>query len=276
MDPARRSTEEPSDPDTNGCAMLLKDKKGLIFGVANGHSIAWAIAQEAANQGATLGFTYLNDAMERRVRPLAESVNSPIILPCDACNDDELDNVFKAVDEQWDGQLDFVVHSIAFAQRDDLKGKFVDTSRDGFRTALEVSAFSLVAMAQRAASRMTDGGSIITMTYHGSQQVVPNYNVMGVAKAALEASVRYLATDLGDASIRVNAVSAGPVKTLSAKGISGFGSMLKNSAEIAPLKRNVEIAEVAKTAVFLLSDYSSGVTGEVLYVDAGLNTRACV
>lgn len=256
--------------------MLLNEKKGLIFGVANGHSIAWAIAQEAAKQGAELGFTYLNEALERRVRPLAESVNSPLIAQCDACNDEELDAVFKLVDEQWGGQLDFVVHSIAFAQREDLQGKFVDTSRDGFRTALEISAYSLVAIAQRAAARMKEGGSLITLTYHGSQQVVPNYNVMGVAKAALEASVRYLADDLGDNGIRVNAVSAGPVKTLSAKGIRGFGTMLKNSAEVAPLKRNVEIAEVANTAVFLCSDYSSGVTGEVLYVDAGLNTKACV
>lgn len=256
--------------------MLLKDKKGLIFGVANGHSIAWAIAQEAAQQGATLGFTFLNEALERRVRPLAESVNSPLIVPCDAGNDEDIDKVFQAVDELWDGQLDFVVHSIAFAQREDLQGKFVDTSREGFRTALEVSAYSLVAIAQRAASRMKNGGSLITLTYHGSQQVVPNYNVMGVAKAALEASVRYLANDLGETGIRVNAVSAGPVKTLSAKGIKGFGDMLRNSADVAPLKRNVDIAEVGKTAVFLLSDYSSGVTGEVLYVDAGLNTKACV
>ena len=256
--------------------MLLKDKKGLIFGVANGHSIAWAIAQEAAQQGATLGFTFLNEALERRVRPLAESVNSPLIVPCDAGNDEELDKVFQSVDELWDGQLDFVVHSIAFAQREDLQGKFVDTSRAGFRTALEVSAFSLVAIAQRAATRMKNGGSLITLTYHGSQQVVPNYNVMGVAKAALEASVRYLANDLGEDAIRVNAVSAGPIKTLSAKGIKGFGDMLRNSAGVAPLKRNVEVAEVAKTAVFLLSDYSSGVTGEVLYVDGGLNTKACV
>lgn len=256
--------------------MLLKDKKGLIFGVANGHSIAWAIAQEAAAQGATLGFTYLNEAMERRVRPLAEKVNSPIIAQCDACNDEELNAVFKAVDETWGGELDFVVHSIAFAQREDLQGKFLDTSRDGFKTALEISAFSLVAIAQRAASRLREGGSLITLTYHGSQQVVPNYNVMGVAKAALEASVRYLANDMGEAGVRVNAVSAGPIKTLSAKGIRGFGDMLKNSAETAPLRRNVEVAEVAKTSVFLLSDYSSGVTGEVLYVDGGLNTKACV
>ena len=261
--------------EPNPRRMLLKDKKGLIFGVANGHSIAWAIAQEAAAQGATLGFTYLNESMERRVRPLAESVESPLIVQCDACNDDELDSVFQAVDEQWGGELDFVVHSIAFAQREDLQGKFLNTSRAGFGTALETSAFSLVAIAQRAASRMKEGGSFITLTYHGSQQVVPNYNVMGVAKAALEASVRYLANDLGESGIRVNAVSAGPIKTLSAKGIKGFGDMLRNSAEVAPLKRNVNVAEVAKTSVFLLSDYSSGVTGEVLYVDGGLNTKAC-
>lgn len=256
--------------------MLLKDKKGLIFGVANGHSIAWAIAQEAHKQGATLGFTYLNESMERRVRPLAEELSSPIIVQCDACIDQELDNVFQAVDEVWGGELDFVVHSIAFAQREDLQGKFVDTSRAGFLTALEVSAYSLVAIAQKAHTRMKPGGSFITLTYHGSQQVVPNYNVMGVAKAALEASVRYLANDLGESGLRVNAVSAGPIKTLSAKGIRGFGDMLKNSADVAPLKRNVDVAEVATTSTFLLSDYSSGITGEVLYVDGGLNTKACV
>ena len=256
--------------------MLLKDKKGLIFGVANNLSIAWAIAQEAAEQGATLGFTYLNENLERRVRPLAESVNAGLILPCDAGNDAELDAVFETVDKEWGGQLDFVVHSIAFAQREDLAGRFVDTSRAGFATALEVSAYSLVAIAQRAAQRMTNGGSLITLTYHGSQQVVPNYNVMGVAKAALESSVRYLAADLGPQGVRVNAISAGPVKTLSAKGISGFSNMLKGSVEVAPLGRNIETSEVGKASVFLLSDYSSGITGEVLYVDAGLNIRACV
>lgn len=256
--------------------MLLKDKKGLIFGVANNLSIAWGIAQEAHAQGATLGFTYLNEALERRVRPLAESLNSPLILPCDVGNDAEVDAVFEAVDKEWGGQLDFLVHSIAFAQREDLQGRFVDTSRAGFATALEVSAYSLVAVAQRAASRMTNGGSIITLTYHGSQQVVPNYNVMGVAKAALESSVRYLAADLGQQAIRVNAISAGPVKTLSAKGISGLSNMLKGSVEVAPLGRNIETSEVGKSAVFLLSDYSSGITGEVVYVDAGLNIRACV
>ena len=256
--------------------MLLKEKKGLIFGVANGHSIAWAIAQEAAAQGATLGFTYLNDAMERRVRPLAESVQAPIIVPCDANCDEQLDAVFAEVDQKWGGELDFVVHAIAYAEREDLKGRFMDTSRKGFHTALETSAYSLVAMAQRSQSRMKAGGSIITLTYHGSQQVVPNYNVMGVAKAALESSVRYLAMDLGGDKIRVNAVSAGAVKTLSAKGIAGFGNMLKNTVDIAPLKRNIEVSEVANTAVFLLSDYSSGVTGETLYVDAGMNTVASV
>lgn len=256
--------------------MLLKDKKGLIFGVANNLSIAWAIAQEASAQGATLGFTYLNEALERRVRPLAESLSAPLILPCDVGNDAEIDAVFETVDREWGGQLDFVVHSIAFAQREDLQGRFVDTSRSGFATALETSAYSLVAIAQRAASRMTEGGSMITLTYHGSQQVVPNYNVMGVAKAALESSVRYLAADLGGQNIRVNAISAGPVKTLSAKGISGLSNMLKGSQEVAPLGRNIETAEVGKASVFLLSDYSSGITGEVLYVDAGLNIRAVV
>jgi enoyl-[acyl-carrier protein] reductase I len=256
--------------------MLLNGKKGLIFGVANNMSIAWGIAQEAAAQGATLGFTYLNEALERRVRPLAESLSAPLVLPCDAGKDEELDAVFSAVEKEWGGQLDFVVHSIAFAQREDLQGRFVDTSRSGFATALEVSAYSLVAIAQRAARLMTAGGSIITLTYHGSRQVVPNYNVMGVAKAALESSVRYLAADLGGQGVRVNAISAGPVKTLSAKGISGFSNMLKGSVEVAPLGRNIETAEVGKSAVFLLSDLSSGVTGEILYVDAGLNIRACV
>ena len=256
--------------------MLLKDKKGLIFGVANNLSIAWGIAQEAAAQGATLGFTFLNEALERRVRPLAESLKAPLILPCDAGNDEHIDAVFAAVDEHWGGQLDFVVHSIAYAEREDLQGRFVDTSRKGFATALETSAYSLVAIAQRAAQRMASGGSMITLTYHGSQQVVPNYNVMGVAKAALEASVRYLAADLGAQNIRVNAISAGPIKTLSAKGISGFSNMLKGSVEVVPLGRNIETSEVGKSAVFLLSDYSSGITGEVLYVDAGLNIRACI
>lgn len=255
--------------------MLLNGKKGLIFGVANNLSIAWGIAQEAHNQGAQQGFTYLNEALEKRVRPLAESLNAPLILPCDAGNDEQVDAVFETVDKEWGG-LDFVVHSIAYAEREDLQGRFVDTSRTGFRTALEVSAFSLVAIAQRAAKRMKDGGSIITLTYHGSQQVVPNYNVMGVAKAALESSVRYLAADLGRDGIRVNAISAGPVKTLSAKGIAGFSNMLKGSVEVAPLGRNIDTAEVGKTAVFLLSDLSSGVTGEIIYVDAGLNIRACI
>lgn len=256
--------------------MLLQDKKGLIFGVANNLSIAWGIAQQAHAEGACLGFTYLNEALERRVRPLAESLSSPLILPCDVNNDENIDAVFDQVQKVWGGQLDFVVHSIAFAQREDLQGRFVDTSRAGFLTALEASAYSLVAIAKRASALMTTGGSLITLTYHGSQQVVPNYNVMGVAKAALESSVRYLAADLGEQGIRVNAISAGPIKTLSAKGISGLSNMLKGSIDVAPLRRNVETSEVGNSAVFLLSDLSSGITGEVLYVDAGLHIRACV
>lgn len=251
---------------------LLENKKGLVFGVANKMSIAWAIAQEAHAQGAELGFTFLNEALEKRVRPLAEELSSPLIEPCDVGDDAQVQAVFEKAEKQW-GKLDFLVHSIAFAQREDLQGKFLDTSREGFRTALEVSAYSLVALARAAAPLMKDGGSIITMTYYGSQKVVQNYNVMGVAKAALEASVRYLATDMGPDQIRVNAVSAGPVKTLSAKGIRGFNNMLSHCGEMSPLKRNVEADEVAKSAVFLLSDYSNGITGEVLYVDSGYNTK---
>lgn len=251
---------------------LLENKRGLVFGVANAHSIAWAIAQEAHAQGATLGFTYLNEALERRVRPLAEQVEAAMILPCDVGSDEQVTAVFEQVKKDWGG-LDFLVHSIAFAEREDLSGRFVDTSRKGFQTALEVSAYSLVALARAAAPHMEQGGSIITMTYYGSQKVVPNYNVMGVAKAALEASVRYLAADLGPANIRVNAVSAGPVKTLSAKGIRGFNDMMHHAAEKAPLGRNVESAEVGRAAVFLLSEYSGGITGETLYVDAGYNVK---
>ncbi len=251
---------------------LLEQKKGLVVGVANTHSIAWSIAQQAREQGAELAFTYLNEALEKRVRPLAEQVDSSLVLPCDVNQDDQVEAVFKTIKDQW-GQLDFLVHAVAFAERQDLKGRFADTSRAGFRTALEVSAYSLVALARQAAPLMVEGGSIITLTYYGSQKVIPNYNVMGVAKAALEASVRYLSADLGPDNIRVNALSAGPVKTLSAKGISGFNDMLNHAASQAPLQRNVDPAEVGKTAVFLLSELSSGITGETLYVDAGYNVK---
>lgn len=247
---------------------LLENKRGLVFGVANNMSIAWAIAQEAHNQGAELGFTYLNEALEKRMRPLAESVGSSLILPCDAGKDEDLDAVFAETEKKW-GKLDFVLHSIAFAQREDLDGRFMNTSREGFRIAMDTSAYSLVAMARRAAPLLKDGGSLLTLTYYGSQKVVANYNVMGVAKAALEASVRYLAADMGPQGVRVNAISAGAIKTLSAKGIRNFNDMLKTSAERNPLARNVAIEEVGKAGTFLLSDYASGITGDILYVDAG-------
>jgi enoyl-[acyl-carrier protein] reductase I len=249
---------------------LLQGKKGLIVGVANGHSIAWGIAQQAHEQGAELAFTYLNESLEKRVRPLAESLKSPLILPCDVNRDEDIEALFAKVGEAW-GKIDFLVHSIAFADRKDLDGRFIDTSREGFRLALDVSAYSLVALARAAEPILADGSSILALTYHGSQKVMRNYNVMGVAKAALEASVRYLAADLGSRQIRVNAISAGPIKTLSAKGIRDFNDMLRHAAEKAPLQRNVEASEVGKSAVYLLSNLSSGVTGEIHYVDAGYN-----
>lgn len=248
--------------------MLLENRKGLIFGLANTYSIAWAIAQEAKAQGAELGFTYLNEAIEKRMRPLAESLQAPLILPCDVGSDEQIAAVFEEVGRTW-GRLDFLVHAIAFAQKEDLEGRYVDTSRQGFRVALETSAYSLVSLARAAAPLMTEGGSILTLSYYGAEKVVKNYNVMGVAKAALEASVRYLAADLGPQGIRVNAVSAGAIKTLSAKGIRGFNEMLGVYADRAPLRRNVETAEVGKASTFLLSPASSGITGEVLYVDSG-------
>jgi enoyl-[acyl-carrier protein] reductase I len=250
--------------------MLLENRRGLIVGVANGHSIAWAISQACHAHGAELAFTYLNESLEKRVRPLAESLNASLILPCDLSNDDHLAQLQQQVKEKW-GQLDFVVHAAAFAQREDLDGRFLDTSRDGFRIALDVSAYSLVALAKTCEPLLKPGGSILALTYYGSEKVVKNYNVMGVAKAALEASVRYLAADLGAQQVRVNAISAGPIKTLSAKGIRDFNDMLRHAGEKAPLARNVEAAEVGKAAVYLLSDLSSGVTGEVHFVDCGYN-----
>ncbi|MBS2038712.1 enoyl-ACP reductase FabI [bacterium] len=248
---------------------LLENKRGLVVGVANAHSIAWGISQACHQHGAELAFTYLNESLEKRVRPLAESLNSSLIFPCDVSVDAHLDQLRENV-EKW-GPLDFVVHAVAFAQRDDLDGRFIDTSREGFRIALDVSAYSLVALARACEPLMRPGGSILALTYYGAEKVVRNYNVMGVAKAALEASVRYLAADMGPQNLRVNAISAGPIKTLSAKGIRDFNDMLKHAAEKAPLQRNVESMEVGKSAVYLLSDLSSGVTGEVHYVDCGYN-----
>jgi enoyl-[acyl-carrier protein] reductase I len=248
----------------------MEGKRGIIFGVANELSIAWGIAQQLKAAGATLAFTYLNDSLEKRVRPLAESLGAELILPCDVCKDEEIETVFETLGKEW-GSIDFVVHAVAFANREDLKQGFSQTSRAGFHLALDISAYSLVAITRYAAPLMTNGGSIVTMTYLGSMRTIPNYNVMGVAKAALEASVRYLAVELGEKAIRVNAVSAGPIKTLAASGIANFRQKLKLMDDRAPLKRCVDQEEVGKSTLYLLSDLASGVTGEIHYVDAGFN-----
>ncbi|HEX2385556.1 MAG TPA: enoyl-ACP reductase [Candidatus Binatia bacterium] len=250
---------------------LLDGKKGVIFGVANDRSIAWAISEALHAEGAELAFTYAGEVLEKRVRPLAEGIGARIILPCDVTKDDDIKKVFDTLKSQWGG-LDILIHAIAFANREDLSNPYVQTSRAGFQLALDVSAYSMVALTREAAALMEGrGGSIVTLTYLGAEKVIPNYNVMGIAKAALEASVRYLAYDLGPKNIRVNAISAGPVKTLAAAGISGFKDMLHYAAERAPLKRNIEAEEVGRTALYLVSDLSTAVTGEVIHVDAGYN-----
>lgn len=252
---------------------LMTGKRGVIFGVANDKSIAWGIAQQLRAAGAELAFTYLNEALEKRVRPLAESLGATIILPCDVQNEDQMVNVFSELKKQW-GKIDFVVHAIAFANREDLKQPFSQTSREGFQLALDVSAYSLVSLTRCALPVLNQGSSIVAMTYLGSVRSVPAYNVMGVAKAALESSVRYLAAELGEKNIRVNAVSAGPIKTLAASGIGGFKEKLRVAEERAPLKRLVTQEDVGKSALYLLSDLSSGVTGEIHYVDGGFSTAA--
>ncbi len=250
---------------------LLDGKKGLITGVANKRSIAWAIAQAAHREGAQLAFTYQGERLKESVAELANSLGgNPPLFDCDVTNDAQMDTVFQGLRQAF-GNLDFFVHAIAFAKREELESGFLLTSRDGYRLALDVSSYSLTALAQRAAPLMTGGGSIVAMTYYGAEKVIPRYNVMGVAKAALEASVRYLAFDMGPQKIRVNALSSGPVQTLAARGISGFTDMMKIVETRAPLRRNVEIGEVANAAVFLLSPLSSGITGETLYVDCGYN-----
>jgi len=248
----------------------LAGKLGLIVGVANKRSISWAIAQAAAAAGARIALTYPSERLEENVRELAAKLENPLILPCDVSSDEQITALGAALDRDFGG-LDFLVHGAAFAPAAELSRPFVQTSRDGFRIALDVSAYSLIALARAAAPLMEKrgGGSILTLTYLGSQRVFPNYNVMGVAKAALEASVRYLASDLGAQNIRVNAISAGPIKTLAAAGISGFSNILQVYRERAPLKRNVELAEVADAAMFLLGAGSRAVTGEILFVDAG-------
>jgi len=255
------------DDDSMG---RLDGRNALIFGVANDHSIGWGIAKALHDEGAAVGFSSVESLIERRVRPLAESIGSTFVEPCDVQNDDDIARVFARWGKEH-GRLDILVHALAFARREDLEGRFGDTSRDGFALALDVSAYSLVALAREARPLLHEGSSILTLTYYGSDKVTGNYNVMGVAKAALEASVRYLASDLGPSGIRVNAISAGPIRTLAAAGIAGFKKMHGAFAEVAPLRRNVTIEDVGGAAVFLCSDLSAGVTGEILFVDAGFN-----
>jgi enoyl-[acyl-carrier protein] reductase I len=249
---------------------LLDGKRALVFGVANDHSIAWGIAQALHDQGATIGFSSIESLIDKRVRPLAESIGSTFVEPCDVQVDSDIERVFARWGETNDG-LDILVHALAFAKREDLAGGFIDTSRDGFALAMDVSAYSFVALAHAARPYLHAGSSILTLTYYGAEKVVANYNVMGVAKAALEASVRYLAADLGPSGIRVNAISAGPVRTLAAAGIAGFKQMYGAFDDVAPLRSNITIEDVGRTAVYLASDLSSAVTGEVIYVDGGFN-----
>jgi len=249
---------------------LLEGKNALVFGVANDHSIAWGIARALHAEGATIGFSSIESLIDKRVRPLAESIGSTFVEPADVQSDADIERVFARWGETA-GHLDILVHALAFAKREDLSGGFVDTSRDGFALALDVSAYSLIALARAAKPYLRPGSSVMTLTYYGSEKVVANYNVMGVAKAALEASVRYLAADLGPDGIRVNAISAGPIRTLAASGIAGFKKMYGAFDEVAPLRSNISIEDVGKTAVYLASDLSSAVTGEVIYVDGGFS-----
>ncbi len=247
---------------------LMAGKRGLIMGVANNRSIAWGVTKACAEAGAEIALTYQGEALKKRVLPLAEEIGSTVVLPCDVTDTASVDAVFGALRQAW-GKLDFLVHAIAFSDKDQLGGRYVDTTPENFTQTLLISCYSFTALARRAEKLMTDGGSLLTLTYYGAEKVMPHYNVMGVAKAALEASVRYLAVDLGKQSIRVNAVSSGPIKTLAASGISDFRYILKWNELNAPLKRTVSIEEVGAAALYLLSDMSRGVTGEVHHVDSG-------
>jgi enoyl-[acyl-carrier protein] reductase I len=262
----------PTAPITGN---LMAGKRGLIMGVANDRSIAWGIAAVAASQGAELAFTYQGEALLKRVLPLAESVGSKIILPCDVTNEASMDSVFAELEKKW-GKLDFLVHGIAFSDKNELDGHYVDTTRDNFLRTMDISCYSFTSLCRRAVPMMKNGGSLLTLSYLGAERVMPHYNVMGVAKAALEASVRYLAVDLGNRQIRVNAISAGPIKTLAASGIGDFRYILRWNEVNAPLKRNVTTTEVGNAALYLLSDLGTGVTGEVMHVDAGYHTLAMV
>ena len=247
---------------------IMNGKRGIIMGVANDRSIAWGIAAALAKQGAELAFTYQGDALEKRVRPLAESVGSNLIIPCDVSSDEAIDETFKILKGTWE-TIDFIVHAIAYSDKEELKGEYLDTTRENFFRTMDISVYSFTAVARRAAAMMPNGGSMITLTYYGAEKVMPHYNVMGVAKAALESSVRYLAADLGSNKIRVNSLSAGPIKTLAASGIGDFRYILKWNQYNSPLRRNVTLEDVGGCGVYLLSDLSTGVTGETHHVDCG-------
>jgi enoyl-[acyl-carrier protein] reductase I len=256
--------ESPNAP----IGTLMKGKRGLIMGVANDKSLAWGITKYLYAQGAELAFTYQGEALEKRVRPLAASVGSDIVIPCDVTDMASMDNVFEVITQKW-GQLDFLVHAIAYSDKHELKGHYVDTSLENFLLSMNISCYSFTALAKRALPLMKNGGSLLTLSYYGAEKVVPHYNVMGVAKAALEASVRYLASDLGEHGVRVNAISAGPVKTLAASGIGDFRYILKWNEYNSPLKRNTTIEDVGGAALYLLSDLGQGTTGDILHVDSG-------
>lgn len=247
---------------------IMQGKKGIIFGVSNTHGIAYAIAKQLFDEGADIAFTYAGEVMEKRVRPLAEDMNSKLIMSCDVTKEDEVKAVFAECEKVY-GKLDFVVHAVAFANKEDLQGEFINTSKAGWDLALGVSAYSLISICREARPIMNEGGSVLALTYLGSEYYVANYNIMGVAKAALESSMRYLAMDMGKVGVRVNCLSAGPIKTLAAKGISGFDHMLKAAVLKSPLKRNTALEDVGKAGLFLSSPLSSGTTGEILYVDCG-------
>ena len=249
---------------------VMSGKRGLIMGVANERSIAWGIAKMAANHGAELAFTYQGEALLKRLSPLAQSVNSELVMQCDVSDEQSLETVFNTIRENW-GKIDFVVHAIAYSDKDELKGEYINTTRDNFLRTLDISCFSFTSVAKYSAELMPDGGSLLTLSYYGAERVMPHYNVMGVAKAALESSVRYLAMDLGDQKIRVNGLSAGPMKTLAASGIGDFRYILKWNEYNSPLKRNVTLEDVGGAAMYLLSDLSSGVSGEIHHVDCGYN-----
>ncbi|CCZ22642.1 enoyl-[acyl-carrier-protein] reductase [NADH] [Acetobacter sp. CAG:977] len=256
-------------------AGLMTGKKGLILGLANDKSIAWGIASKLHEHGAKLAFTYQGEALEKRVRPLAASLGEDLVLPCDVTNEESMDNLFAELEKQW-GTLDFVVHAVAFSDKNELKGRYCDTTLKNFLNTMHISCYSFTEICRRASKITNPGGSFITMTYYGAEKTLPNYNVMGVAKAALEASVKYLARDLGDQDIRVNAISAGPIKTLAASGVGDFRLILNWNEYNCPMHRNVTIEDVGGSAVYLLSDLANGVTGEILHVDNGYNTIGMV